>query len=529
MKLDIKQLEGYAYGAVQPSITIRFHGDTGEEENLTAGLKNIYEKIPRFEDENRFSTNDQDLNQHEAQALCVTILDTLNHYFGDKRFSPIQIFQDDKALCFSLPTLSTEMSRFNMSLLQTLLKIVSEPGPKNQIIDLLETQKTLVRKLFPSGTNAGNFLVAAAKLKIPFKIFSRNYIIFGYGAGSRIFNSSITDEESAIGVRIAKSKAATNSLLKMSGIPVAEQARVRSIDDAIIFVNNFGYPVVLKPESEDRGRGVFANIVGEAELRDCWSLLSKGPYKSVLIEKHLPGDIYRINTINGSVVRAVKRVHPFVCGDGVSTIEQLISEINEEPIRTGDDTVSEFIDIDDDVTRTLAKESLTIHSILGKNETLHITSTCRSFNSDDFIDKLHTDNRDLCEKVSRIMRLNVTGIDVISVDAADSWRSRGFHICEVNAQPQLGDTHINIYADFLMQKLKLGTSIKLLISLEGQEKFDVFDPLCDSVTINLTPTELLKNGSPVQYFDYLEIQDEITDEDKRKIRKMLISIKPEIC
>ena len=34
VKLDIKQLEGYAFGAVQPSITIRFHGDTGEEENL---------------------------------------------------------------------------------------------------------------------------------------------------------------------------------------------------------------------------------------------------------------------------------------------------------------------------------------------------------------------------------------------------------------------------------------------------------------------------------------------------------------
>jgi cyanophycin synthetase len=174
-----------------------------------------------------------------------------------------------------------------------------------------------MRSLLPAGTNAGNFIAAAAERKIPFKIFNRKHIIFGYGSGSRIFNSSLTDEESVIGVQLAKSKVDTNRLLKMSGIPVAEQARVRNIDDAIRFAEKFGYPVVLKPEAEEQGRGVFPNIVHKAELKDCWRLLSNSSYKSVLIEKHVPGDVYRINTVDGEVVRVVKRDAPVVVGQEI--------------------------------------------------------------------------------------------------------------------------------------------------------------------------------------------------------------------
>ncbi|MGJ8605794.1 MAG: acetate--CoA ligase family protein [Marivita sp.] len=528
MKIDINQIEGYAYGAVQPSITLRFLEDTIDVQKHEAGFKKILDQLPRFEDDHRFFTGDEAIEHATPQALFVTILDTLNHFCGDQRFTPIRVFEEDRSQCFSLPTLSTAMSRFNMNAIQALLKLANKGALGKELAGFLEKQKRLARQFLPAGTNAGNFIAAAAERKIPFKIFNGRHIIFGYGSGSRIFNSSLTDEESAIGVQLAKSKVDTNRLLKMSGIPVAEQARVRTIDDAIRFAEKIGYPVVLKPEAEEQSRGVYANIIDESELKECWKLLSTSSYTSILIEKHVPGHIYRINTIDGEVARVVRRNPPVVVGDGVSTIDELISEINKEPLRTDPNSSVSMIIVDEDVVRSLAHQSLTTSSVLEKERTCYISSSCRNDTTTDFLDDFHPDNRKLCEKISRIMRLNVTGIDVIAVGASQSWRDGNFVICEVNSQPQLGVSHMHIYDDFITQKIKVKPFIRLIVSSASPDENSLFDPIYDNMEVKTSPEIALRQGCPVQYFNELEISDDVPDEERKKIKRMFVSVQPEL-
>lgn len=531
MKLVINQIEGYAYGAVQPSITLRFLEDSIDEQKLEAGFKKILDKLPSFEDDHRFFAGDVAVEHTTVQALFITILDTLNHYCGDQRFTPIRVFDEDRSLCFSLPTLSTAMPRLNINAIQALLKIADKGTLSKEITGFLEKQKRLARQFLPAGTNAGNFIAAAAERKIPFKIFNRKHIIFGYGSGSRIFDSSLTDEESVIGVRLAKSKVDTNRLLKMSGIPVAEQARVRTIDDALRFADKVGYPVVLKPEAEEQGRGVFANIVDEAELRDCWSELSRGDYKSLLIEQHISGHVYRINTIESQVVRIVKRIPTLVVGDGSLTIAELLVNFNNEPLRTDPNSSVAGLSLNDDVVRTLAKQSLDKNSIPEEGDTVYLTSTSsvsRGGQTIDFYEEFHPDNFSICEKISRIMRLNITGIDVIAVDASKTWRNGDFVICEVNSQPQLGVSHMHIYDDLITRKIKGRPFIKLAVSTFSAGETSLFDPICDSMEVVISLKTFLRHGCPVQYFDELEISDDVSDEERQKIERMLASVKPEL-
>jgi D-alanine-D-alanine ligase-like ATP-grasp enzyme len=531
MKVEVKEIEGYAYGAIQPSVILTFSDYSANAGIVSKKLRKLLEYLPRFEDPQRFLDGEVSIDQASSPVAFIMLLDTLNNYCGDQRFTPIRVFEEGISLCFALPTLSTAMTIFNMNSAKHLLGMIGRDTSSAQVQSFLEKHKGKTRPFLPAGTNAGSFIEAAAERKIPFKIFNQRYVIFGYGSGSRIFNSSLTDQESVIGVRIAKSKVDTNRLLKMSGIPVAEQARVRTIDDAIRFAEKVGYPVVLKPEAEEQGRGVFANIVDEAELRDCWSALSRAEYRSLLIEKHIFGHIYRINTIDDETVRVRKRIPAQVVGDGNSTIEELLSVFNSEPLRADPNSSMVILELDDDVLRTLTKQSFEANSIPQKGDVVYLTSTSnvsRGGYSIDFYEEFHSDNFSLCEKISRIMRLNMTGIDVIAVDASQTWRNADFVICEVNSQPQLGVSRINLHDNFIARKIKGKPFIKLAISSLSAGETSLFDPICDSMEVIISPETLLRQGCPVQYFYEIENAEDVSIENRQKIDCMLVSVTPEL-
>ncbi len=527
MQIRLQQIEGYAYGALQPSIIIRFSEIQTPSNEFKNQLKLIHSYIPNNECNDQFLETTEIRRSESFAKFFVAIIDAINYFCGDQRYTPITIFRENGALCFALPTLSLNMIAFNINNLANFLSRSKLYISKKDTQKLITQLKSATRPFLPSGTNAGNFLAAAAHHKIPFKIFNQQYILFGYGSGSRIFNSSITDEESAIGVRLAKSKVDTNRLLKLSGIPVPEQARVNKINDALNFADRVRYPVVLKPEHEEQGRGVFANISDREELKIYLDQL-QSRYKSILIEKHVDGDVYRMNTINGQFVRVVKRIGAQLVGNGYSTVSELLAELNNEPLRLDPHSSMNPIALDDDVKRMLLKQSASVDTILPEGKSIRLTSIAsRGAHSIDFIDSIHPDNRALCEKVAAIMRLDVTGIDVISADASKSWREGNFWICEVNAQPQLGTVRTDIYETLL--KSKIGEQPNIHINITTNSKATaLFDPQAQSLELELTPDSVFQNGCPVQYFNTLEFSDDVPEFAKERMKKILVSVKPDL-
>ncbi|MBU0626803.1 hypothetical protein KKG31_01450 [Patescibacteria group bacterium] len=52
-----------------------------------------------------------------------------------------------------------------------------------------------------------------------------------------------------------------------------------------------------------------------------------------MVQEFFQGDDYRVVTVNYKFVAAIKRVPPFVVGDGKKNIRQLIGLINKDPFR----------------------------------------------------------------------------------------------------------------------------------------------------------------------------------------------------
>ena len=89
----------------------------------------------------------------------------------------------------------------------------------------------------------------------------------GWGRYARLFKSSITDQTTAVGTAWAKDKAATNTLLRMGGLPVPEQRSVASLDVAVKEAAALGYPVVLKPVNLAELRNTLARLLALAAIR----------------------------------------------------------------------------------------------------------------------------------------------------------------------------------------------------------------------------------------------------------------------
>jgi D-alanine-D-alanine ligase-like ATP-grasp enzyme len=530
MKIERQQIKGYAYGAIQPSLILRFSDAPSVTDILTIRLAELRESLPSFKDDNRFSADSLLVDLDTAPAIYVIIIDILNHHCGDQRFTPIKLFEEGGALCFAIPTLSPAMSIFNANALQPLLSNMGRCMIHEDIIEFADKQKKQARRFLPAGTNAGNFIAAAAERKIPFNIFNQRYIIFGYGSGSSIFSSSITDQESAIGVTLAKSKVDTNRLLKMSGFPVAEQARVNTVEEAVSFAEKIGYPVVLKPEGEEQGRGVCTFLETENELVQTFRDLVKR-YSNIIVERHCFGDAYRVTVLNNKIERAFKHEELHVFCDGVSSIRQLIDIENNSKERNLVSAAMTQIIIDELVIKILAKQQHTLSDVppIGHKIILsHSSNVSRGGTTTDFNMYLHKENKLLCEQVAKTMGLYCAGVDLISVDASVPWYSNGAVICEVNAQPQLGSFGRIPLHD---QMIKDATNARIPVSLTVVNQAigaiaSIFNKCDDLLTISMSVADIFRSGSPVQYFDRLEIFDDIPEDTRRKLEYMLVSVSP---
>ena len=100
------------------------------------------------------------------------------------------------------------------------------------------------------------------------------------------------------------------------------------------------------------------------------------------------------------------------------------------------------IPIDNVTTLNLKKLGLTLSSIPSNGEKIILAATSnesRGGTSQDFLSFLHPQNAELCVQATQTLSLNISGVDLISEDASEPWRTNNTIVCEVNSQPQFGD------------------------------------------------------------------------------------------
>jgi len=262
----------------------------------------------------------------------------------------------------------------------------------------------------------------------------------GDGTNKYKFESSLGEKLSAYAYEVCENKDETKKVLSEAGIPVPEGKRFTadvSDNEIIEYANELGFPLVMKPISENAGKGVFSNIKTMKEFEESLlHLRNELNYQDIIVEKHVDGIEYRIFLVDGKVIAATNRIPANIKGDGINTIEQLIGEKNKSKL-INPSVASKFIEQDKEVSDAIRALGYEYTSVPAAGEQIFLREKSNVSAGGDSIDvtnQLTPELKKIAENASQaIDGLNVCGLDMI----VDKELNNGV-IIEINTKPMIG-------------------------------------------------------------------------------------------
>jgi cyanophycin synthetase len=290
------------------------------------------------------------------------------------------------------------------------------------------------------GPSTETIIKEAEARDIPWmQLSARAMIQLGYGVHNKRIQATLSDYSGILGVELACDKEGTKQILRDAGVPVPHGTVINYLDELEGAIEEVGgYPIVIKPLDGNHGRGITIDIKdwNEAEKAyDAAREISRG----VIVERYYTGRDHRVLVINGKVVAVAERVPAHVVGDGKSTVQELIDETNRDPNRgEGHDNVLTKITVDRNSLTLLQRQGYTLDTVLPSGEICYLRATANLSTGGiavDRTDDIHPENVWLCQRVAKIIGLDIAGIDVVTPDITKPLRDVGGVIVEVNAAP----------------------------------------------------------------------------------------------
>jgi len=296
-----------------------------------------------------------------------------------------------------------------------------------------------IRERVRLGPSTGSIVEEAVSRDIPWIRLGTNSLVqLGYGINQMRFQATITCKTSSIAVDIACNKEQTKKMLDAASIPVASGGICVDEEDLEAVITKIGYPIVLKPLDGNHGKGASINVKKWEDAVKGLAYAKKYSNR-VIVEKFITGYDFRVLIIDNKLVAAAKREPAHVIGDGKHNIQQLIDETNKDPKRGyGHENVLTQIDVDRDTTDLLEKLGYTLETIPKEDDVVYLKSTANlstGGTSLDVTDRMHPENIFLCERISRVIGLDVCGVDIMAENLTQPLKENGGCILEVNAAP----------------------------------------------------------------------------------------------
>ncbi len=318
-----------------------------------------------------------------------------------------------------------------------IARALSENKPYDLSEDIQEMRE--IRERERLGPSTGSIIQEAVNRGIPWIRLNRYSLCqLGYGMNQKRIQATVSSDTSSIGVELACDKEDTKHLLSQAEIAVPKGEIIRTergLRDAVDYVK---YPLVIKPINGNHGRGITINIQNWEEALEGFKA-AKEISRSVIVEKYITGDDYRLLVIDYKLVAAALRTPAHVVGDGKSTIQELVDEVNKDPRRGyGHEKVLTMIKINEMTENILKSKNYTLETILAKEEILNLKETANlstGGTAKDVTDIVHPENIFMAERIARVIGLNICGIDVMTSDISKPIRDTGGAVLEVNAGP----------------------------------------------------------------------------------------------
>jgi cyanophycin synthetase len=291
------------------------------------------------------------------------------------------------------------------------------------------------------GPSTGSVVNAALARNIPYsRMTDGSMVRFGWGSKQRRIQAAEIDATSAIAEAIAHDKELSKRLLHAAGVPVPRGRAVRDADDAWKAAQDVGLPVVVKPLDGNQGKGVTVNILNEAHLRAAYAVATEFR-DTVLVERYLPGNDFRLLVVGDKLVAAARRDPPKVVGDGVHTVTQLVDMVNADP-RRGDGHATSLTKIRfDDIARScLRSQGFEADAIPEKGQRVNLRNNANlstGGSATDVTDDVHPDVAARAVTAAHMVGLHICGVDLVCDSILRPIEEQGGGVVEVNAAPGL--------------------------------------------------------------------------------------------
>jgi D-alanine-D-alanine ligase-like ATP-grasp enzyme len=248
---------------------------------------------------------------------------------------------------------------------------------------------------------------------------------------------------------LADNKVLTKELLKFEGINTPDfifylkkEGKVfENLTPAIESLIKKYTKIIAKPINGLKSQDVFLNITSINEAKNAWEVILSKDYSGIIFEKFIEGDVYRLLILNGKLIAALRREKGHIMGDGVHTIQELISERNER-LNLGYRAVGR-IRISEILLERLKNQGYELNSIPESSQ--KVFTEIDFSNLETVTEVTDLVNSKLAETLglfaSRI-GLNLTGVDIISKDISQVQDS---YVIEINKEPSLDFHH---YPDY---------------------------------------------------------------------------------
>jgi cyanophycin synthetase len=289
------------------------------------------------------------------------------------------------------------------------------------------------------GPSTGSIVEEAISRDIPWiRLNNQSLVQLGYGKNQVRIRATMTEHTSSIAVDLASNKEETKRILQEQAIPVAAGITITRKEEVKEAVRKIGFPLVFKPLDGNHGRGASINVKTEDEAVAAFEHAARISRK-VIVEKFITGYDFRVLVVDNKMVAAALRVPAHVTGNGELTVQQLIDEENNDPRRGyGHENVLTHISIDRDTMDLLAKKGYALDSVPPAGEVVYLKSTANlstGGTSVDVTDQVHPQNIFFCERIARVIGLDICGIDIMAKNLTVPLNENGGVVLEVNAAP----------------------------------------------------------------------------------------------
>ncbi len=289
------------------------------------------------------------------------------------------------------------------------------------------------------GPSTGSIVEEAISRDIPWiRLNNQSLVQLGYGKNQVRIRATMTEHTSSIAVDLASNKEETKRILQEQAIPVAAGMTITRKEEVKEAIRKIGFPLVFKPLDGNHGRGASINVKTEEDAVAAFEHAARISRK-VIVEKFITGYDFRVLVIDNKMVAAALRVPAHVTGNGELTVQQLIDEENNDPRRGyGHENVLTHISIDRDTMDLLTKKGYALDSIPPAGEVVYLKSTANlstGGTSVDVTDQVHPQNIFFCERIARVIGLDICGIDIMAKNLTVPLTENGGVVLEVNAAP----------------------------------------------------------------------------------------------